>query len=49
MSTYELGKKFPGGAFEWTNRTPDLSGTQDSQLDVTVSRRSSLSGREAKP
>lgn len=42
MSTYELGKKFPGGAFEWTRRTRDLSGAQDSQLDVIVSRQQVL-------
>ena len=42
MAQYKLGEKFPGGAFEWTHRTPDLSGTHDSQLDVIVSRQQTL-------
>lgn len=25
MAEYKLGEKFPGGAFEWTQCTPDLS------------------------
>lgn len=37
MSTYELGKKFPGGAYRWVRGVQDPSGFCSDQLEVTVS------------